>query len=412
VAKTFFNSSALQGVDTKHEKERKMNKRLLAIVMAAVLIVSLGGCLSKPIGPATPFQPAAIDSQAYIKKVDTFVVVLDDSQTMGDTYNGRLKIDLAKDIIAHMNQTIPPLDYRAGVVAFGSGSCLDNNDAKVLYGMTSYRRADLASGLDSLKCAGGISPMSEGINLSHTNLQAGNFGQTALIIVSDAVDIYTGGAVENAKKLKTAMGDKLCIYPIQVGRDPGGKKLMDELAKIGDCGFAVNADDISSSNAMADYVKKVFLATAPPKPAPVAAAPMVKDSDGDGVPDDRDKCPNTPKGVKVNADGCWELKGVYFDSDKSVIKDPRVLDEAVAIMKANPTLTGEVRGYTDNTASEEYNQKLSEARAKAVRDYFIKQGIAPERIRAKGFGETNPVASNDTAEGRARNRRVELHPDK
>jgi outer membrane protein OmpA-like peptidoglycan-associated protein len=163
---------------------------------------------------------------------------------------------------------------------------------------------------------------------------------------------------------------------------------------------------------MADYVKKVFLAPAPPKvaaAAPVAAA--VVDSDGDGVPDSRDKCPNTPKGAKVDANGCWVLKGVYFDSDKAVIKDTKVLDEATAILKANPKLNGEVRGYTDNTASAEYNQKLSEARAKAVRDYFIKQGIAPERIRAKGFGETNPVASNDTVEGRAQNRRVELHPD-
>jgi outer membrane protein OmpA-like peptidoglycan-associated protein len=138
----------------------------------------------------------------------------------------------------------------------------------------------------------------------------------------------------------------------------------------------------------------------------------VLDSDGDGVPDSRDKCPNTPKGVRVNADGCWELKGVFFDVDKAVIKDPRVLDEAVAIMKANPKITGEVHGHTDSTGSEAHNQRLSEARANAVRDYFIKQGIAPERVRAKGFGETMPVASNDTAEGRAMNRRVELHPDK
>jgi outer membrane protein OmpA-like peptidoglycan-associated protein len=135
------------------------------------------------------------------------------------------------------------------------------------------------------------------------------------------------------------------------------------------------------------------------------------DSDGDGVPDSRDKCPGTPKGVKVNAQGCWELQGVYFDTDQTVIKNPKVLDEAVVILKANPKITGEVRGFTDSTASAEYNQKLSEGRAKAVRDYFIKQGIAAERIRAKGFGESNPVASNDTAAGRALNRRVELHPD-
>jgi OOP family OmpA-OmpF porin len=284
-------------------------------------------------------------------------------------------------------------------------------DAKALYGLTTYSRAGLASGLETLKCVGGSSPMSEGVAAGDAVLRSAALGQTALIIISDGVDIYATGAEENAKKLKALMGDKLCIFPILVGEDKDGKKLMDGLAKIGGCGFAVNAADISSPNAMADYVKKVFLAPAAPKMAAAPAPAAVLDSDGDGVPDRRDKCPGTPKGVKVNADGCWELRGVYFDSDKSVIKDPRVLDEAVVIMKANPKLTGEVQGHTDSTASAEYNQKLSEARAKAVRDYFIQKGIAPERVRAKGMDETKPMATNDTPEGRAQNRRVELHPD-
>lgn len=144
-----------------------------------------------------------------------------------------------------------------------------------------------------------------------------------------------------------------------------------------------------------------------PAPAPVT----IPDSDGDGVPDDIDKCPNTPKGVKVNAIGCWELRDVNFDVGKAVIKNPAVLDEVVEILKMNPAMTGEVRGYTDNTGSLELNRKLSDARAKAVRDYLVKQGIAPERIRAMGFGAAHPVAGNDTPEGRAQNRRVELHPD-
>ena len=146
-------------------------------------------------------------------------------------------------------------------------------------------------------------------------------------------------------------------------------------------------------------------------PAPAAAPATVPDSDGDGVPDDIDKCPNTPKGVKVNATGCWELRDVNFDVGKAVIKNPAVLDEVVEILKMNPAMTGEVRGYTDNTGSLELNRKLSDARAKAVRDYLVKQGIAPERIRAMGFGAAQPVAGNDTPEGRAQNRRVELHPD-
>ena len=250
-----------------------MNKRILATVLALVLVVSLGGCATKQTPAPAPFQPVQLNPQEYTKKVDTFAVVLDASSSMNEDYNGRPKIDLAKEIVARMNQTIPPLDYRAGLVAFGSGSCLDGNDSKVLYGLTSYRRADLAAGLDSLKCTGGVSPMSEGIKTSHERLQ-GSFGQTALIIVSDAKEIYEGGAIENLKKLKEAMGDKLCVYPIQVGPDKGGKKFMDDLSKFGACGFAVNADDISSPNAMADYVKKVFLAPAVAKAAPVVAAPV------------------------------------------------------------------------------------------------------------------------------------------
>jgi OOP family OmpA-OmpF porin len=376
----------------------------VVIVLAAFVICGLFACAAQQTPTPAPFQPAPLNPAAYARKVDTFAVVLDGSASMNDDHQGRVKFDQAREILSRMNLTIPPLDFKADLVAFGSGSCLDGQDSKILYGLAPYRRADLAAGLDSLKCAGGVSPMSAGIARSQTQLQ-GNLGQVALIIISDAEDIYHEGAAANAKKPKAALGDKLCIYPIQVGRDSSGRKLMDELAKAGGCGFAVNADDIAAPAAMAEYVAKVFL-------TPLAAKAGDPDSDGDGVPDSRDKCPGTPKGAKVNAQGCWELQGVYFDTDQAVIKNPKVLDEAVVILKANPKITGEVRGYTDSTASEAHNQKLSEARAKAVRDYFIKQGIAGERIRAKGFGEFNPVAANDTAQGRALNRRVELHPDR
>jgi OOP family OmpA-OmpF porin len=185
--------------------------------------------------------------------------------------------------------------------------------------------------------------------------------------------------------------------------------MTEQIVKVGGCGFAVNADDIAAPEAMARYVREVFLG---PAAAPVALAPssVAADSDGDGVPDSRDRCPDTPAGVSVNADGCWVLQGIYFGTDEALVRDTGPLDQAVAVFKANPKITADVQGHTDSTASAEYNQALSENRAKAVRDYFIQMGIAPERIRATGFGETRPVASNDTAEGRAQNRRVELHP--
>jgi outer membrane protein OmpA-like peptidoglycan-associated protein len=140
-------------------------------------------------------------------------------------------------------------------------------------------------------------------------------------------------------------------------------------------------------------------------------AKVVKDSDGDGVPDDLDKCPNTPKGATVNSVGCWALKGVVlFDFDKADIKPEahQLLDEVVTILKKNREMKGVIEGHTDSMGSEEYNQGLSERRAQAVEKYIEEHGIDADRYTIKGYGESNPIASNDTEEGRQENRRVEL----
>jgi OOP family OmpA-OmpF porin len=136
------------------------------------------------------------------------------------------------------------------------------------------------------------------------------------------------------------------------------------------------------------------------------------DSDGDGVPDYRDKCPGTPIGAPVNDVGCWVLKDVRFDFNKAEVKSQyfKKLDEAVVIMNKNPNMRVEIQGHTDSVGSQEYNQPLSEKRANAVMEYFVGQGVDPNRLTAVGFGLTKPVASNDTPEGRAKNRRVQLKP--
>jgi len=135
------------------------------------------------------------------------------------------------------------------------------------------------------------------------------------------------------------------------------------------------------------------------------------DSDGDGVADYLDQCPGTPKGATVNSVGCWAFEGVVlFDFAKYDIQPEAysLLDEAVSVLKKNPEIVVEIQGHTDNIGSGAYNQKLSENRAKAIVDYLVDHGIASYRLTAKGYGFTQPVASNDTEEGRAKNRRVEL----
>lgn len=388
-----------------------MKRHLRLAVLVLALAGSLAGCAGKQTPPA-PYQPVQLDPKAYSKKVDTFIIVLDTASSMEATYRKRLEAERAEEIVSRLNQLIPPLDFRAGLLAFESGSCLSCEEAVVLYGPALHKREDFAAalaGYTTVERDRRLGSMGGSPAASRQILQ-GNPGRVAVIVVSSSENILHGRAYKTVQKLRGALGDRLCIYPILMDRDCDGRVVTDMIVKVGGCGFTVNADEIAAPDAMSRYVQDVLL-WPPAGQAASSAAYGPLDSDGDGVVDSRDRCPNTPRGVKVNADGCWELSGIYFDSGQAAIKNPRVLDETLAILKTNPALTGEVQGHTDSTAAAEYNQKLSEARARAVRDYFIKQGIGPERIRAVGFGETRPVASNDTLEGRALNRRVELHPD-
>jgi OOP family OmpA-OmpF porin len=142
------------------------------------------------------------------------------------------------------------------------------------------------------------------------------------------------------------------------------------------------------------------------------------DSDGDGVPDYKDKCPGTPPGARVNADGCEIMADVTidlvndeFDFDSARLKPAMkaALDDVAAkVMATQGDEHLEIIGHTDSVGSDAYNQGLSERRATATADYLMSQGIAADHITTKGMGESNPVASNSTAAGRSKNRRVEI----
>lgn len=174
------------------------------------------------------------------------------------------------------------------------------------------------------------------------------------------------------------------------------------------------------------------------------------DTDKDGVADHLDKCPNTPAGVKVDADGCpidtdkdgvpdyldkcpdvpgiaankgcpevkaevkkiftQALQGIQFESGKDVIKSSSfpILNKVVTVMKENPSFELEINGHTDSQGDDEKNMLLSQKRADAVKQYLVSKGISAEKLSAKGYGETIPVADNNTAAGRAKNRRVEF----
>jgi OmpA-OmpF porin, OOP family len=146
----------------------------------------------------------------------------------------------------------------------------------------------------------------------------------------------------------------------------------------------------------------------------------IPDRDKDGVNDEQDKCIDVP-GVKENA-GCpmvdkglqaqidLAAKNIYFStgSAKLLSRSFKALDEVVSILCANPSLHLQITGHTDNTGTPQANQKLSRDRAASVLQYIQNAGIGQGRLSAQGFGQEQPVASNNTPEGRAANRRVEL----
>jgi len=165
-----------------------------------------------------------------------------------------------------------------------------------------------------------------------------------------------------------------------------------------------------------------------PKGAVVDEKGCPVDTDGDGVPDGLDQCPNTPAGLRVDPNGCpievseketqlldtgmIRLQDINFDIGKAVIKPESfpLLDEVAAILLQYPTLTIEIGGHTDNTGSKPKNLKLSEDRAKAVLGYLMQKfpTLDASNFTAVGYGSEAPVASNGTALGRAKNRRVEF----
>lgn len=147
----------------------------------------------------------------------------------------------------------------------------------------------------------------------------------------------------------------------------------------------------------------------------------ILDSDKDGVIDALDQCPNTLPGVKVNNVGCplnkkEDLsalrKGIRFqkNSAKLIKSSFKTLDDIVKLMKKYPQAKLEVQGHTDNSGKENYNQQLSQKRAQAVVDYFVKKGVEQDRVRAVGYGSSHPIADNSKKAGREKNRRVELVP--
>jgi len=361
-----------------------------------------------------------------------------------------------------MNQTIPDIRLKAGLRKLGGKYNPSPGQTDLIYGVSDFRKPGLEGALKTVVLPVGETPLALAIQRASDDLESAQ-GRIATIIVSDGNGTI-GDAVAAAKSMKGRFGDRLCIFPVVVGDDPEGREEMEQIAREGRCGFAVNEKATRSNVAMANFVESVFFAKVgdqdrdgvldpsdqcPDTPRGVAVdargCPLdsdgdkvadyrdqcpdtprgvqvdargctvlakVMDSDGDGVLDNADNCPGTPSGAQVDARGCWTLQSVKFETSKWVIKPlyHPLLDAVVEVLERNPSLTVQVQGHTDGRGTAKYNQGLSENRAQAVTEYLTSKGIPKQRLNSVGYGLTRPVASNQTPEGRAKNRRVQMKP--
>jgi len=150
-----------------------------------------------------------------------------------------------------------------------------------------------------------------------------------------------------------------------------------------------------------------------PKLAPVVVVPVVEaDSDKDGVVDTKDLCPDTPKGYTVDQDGCPIRLTLHINyavaSDIIPASSSSDIEELTKFMKANDRYTIDINGHTDSQGEANYNQALSQKRADSLQKALVNAGISPTRMKAVGLGESQPIASNMEAGGRAKNRRTEV----
>lgn len=382
-----------------------MLRRLYRVVLFFSLWMFLFGCAGQQVmeSPAPPaFKPVdfntMVKSGQYLQKVNNFLVILDASGTMKGA-----EFDTAREVVQRMILTIPDVKLKSGLRSFGF---VLGDQTYMLYGMADHDKAKYIAAMPGF-AGEGTSPLGDSILAAGSDLK-GTTGRCALIVVSDGIPTIEPSTLSGpkaAEAVKKQYGQRLCIYTVHVGNNADGKEIMDRIARAGECGFATRAGDIMSSEGMANFVQKVFLEKGAPPPAPPPPAPKPEPAPPPPPPPKPAPPPPAPKVIDR-----LTLQ-VLFDVDKSIITeaDKMELQKAVAFVKKYPGAKIEVDGHTDSIGTDAYNQKLSERRAAAVKDFLIKEaGVDSSKITAVGHGKAEPVADNKTAAGRARNRRVEI----
>ena len=318
-----------------------------------------------------------------VPKVNNFILFADDSGSMSMAHAkaGDVKAALQKDFLLKLNEKIPSLDYTAGFYTFAPFT--------KKAGAAKYDRDAMKKAITTLKTDqdifGRMTPMGDGLTaLVPTVDQMAN--KLAVIVLSDGMNNQGIDPVAEAKAIYDKYPGNVCFHVVSFADEAAGQKTLDDLAKLSGC--SVKADGtalIKDAAALDKFVRDVFYDVVEIK---AAEKPMAKEK----------------------VEEVLTFRGITFDFDSAKIRADMapILDEAVKIIKAKKGASIVVEGHTCNIGTDAYNQKLSERRAKSVKDYFITHGIDAASIDAIGYGESKPKYDNKTEDGRKLNRRVEI----
>ena len=387
------------------EKERIMEKKALRLLIGVLFLAIAAGCAGQKA-----YVPVDVMSQAkaegLVQKVDNFDVLIDRSASMNAKYQSGDRLDIAKQTTSEMAQTIPAdLKLNSAIRQFGIGKIFAQEESTWLtYGMTPFRNEDFQKALDKIANWGeGRTPMGRALAAAGDDLK-GLSGNSAIILVSDfeklegVDDIRPMSVMNNIAKLKADYGDRLCIYPIHIDKDPMGETIVQEIVKDSKCGFAENAEKLTTPAAMAAYVKNVFFGS-----KLLAEEKRVAEEKPVVVMEEK-------PAVAAAAPEITKLDSTYFDFDKYNLKpeERETLKKNADWLLKNPDKNVVIEGNCDERGTNEYNLALGQRRADSAAKYLMDLGIAKDRVSTISYGKERPVCNESNEECWSKNRRADV----
>ena len=354
----------------------RKNHKLKSVVMTVLfLIMMVGVSFAAEAVVEKEDVPAVVVTEEIIKTADNFIVLFDSSSSMKEPFKdtGLTTLDAAKKLLKDRNEILPDLDYNAGLYLF--------TPFKPIYMMQKYDRDKFAAAIDQLPAEGsGATLIQQGL-LKLDGILSGLSGRTVVFLFTDGSYSQMPGS-RKPKDIAKRLADKynVCFYVISTAKGDIEKGVLKAVASINECSRVVPFDQV--------FEKPVYL----------AGALFVIETRVEKF------LTTTYRLADVKIDN------IIFDFNSVQIR-PEYNDELNILadfLKDNPETYVVLTGFTDNAGSPEYNLGLARRRAESVEAYLVdKFNVNVSRIVTQWYGIADPVAGNDTSDGRRQNRRVE-----